>query len=296
MAAQVSERGPAVAVIGTGRMGAAMVGRLLGAGLRVLAYNRTRERAAATGADVADTARAAAAGADVVLVSLADDAAVNAAYRGDDGVLAGLRPGAVVLETSTVAPETVRALAPLAAERSATLLDAPVSGSVPVVQRGELTFLIGGDEAAIERAMPVLGALSRTLFHLGGVGSGAVMKLAVNSVVHGLNQALAEALVLAERAGVERAAAYEVFMASAVGAPFVHYKRDAYVLPDEAPVAFSLRLVAKDLELIDRLAAASGARMDQVAANRRVVDEAVAAGLGEHDLSAIADLLRRPPT
>jgi 3-hydroxyisobutyrate dehydrogenase/2-hydroxy-3-oxopropionate reductase len=274
-------------------MGAAMVGRLLGAGRRVLAYNRTRERAAATGAAVADTARDAAAGADVVLVSLADDAAVDAAYRGDDGLLAGLRPGAVVLETSTVAPETVRALAPLAAERSAVLLDAPVSGSVPVVRRGELTFLVGGDPAALDRVRPVLDTMGRRVFHLGDVGAGAVMKLAVNSLVHGLNQALAEALVLAERAGLDRAAAYEVFTASAVAAPFVLYKRDAYLDPDDAPVAFSLRLVAKDLELIEGLAMASGARMDQLAANRRVVEEAVAAGLGDADMSAIAELLRR---
>jgi 3-hydroxyisobutyrate dehydrogenase-like beta-hydroxyacid dehydrogenase len=118
------------------------------------------------------------------------------------------------------------------------------------------------------------------------------MKLAVNSVVHGLNQALAEALVLAERAGVDRAAAYEVFASSAVAAPFVHYKRDAFEHPETAPVAFMLDLVAKDLDLIDTLAIRVGARMDQLAANRQVVRDALAAGLGEQDLSALAVLLR----
>jgi 3-hydroxyisobutyrate dehydrogenase/2-hydroxy-3-oxopropionate reductase len=293
VAAEVTAEAPAIAVIGTGRMGAAMVGRLRSAGHRVLAYNRTAERARATGAEVADSPRAAAAEAGLVVVSLADDAAVEAAYRGDNGLVAGLRAGAVVIETSTVAPDTVRGLAPLVRERSATLLDAPVSGSVPVVERGELAFLVGGDSDAVDRAAPVFETLGKRVFHLGDVGAGAVMKLAVNSVVHGLNQALAEALVLAERAGVDRLAAYEVFASSAVAAPFVLYKRESFEHPRTAPVAFRLALVAKDLALIDDLARASGARMEQLAANRRVVAEALAAGLGDADLSAIAELLRR---
>jgi 3-hydroxyisobutyrate dehydrogenase/2-hydroxy-3-oxopropionate reductase len=290
LAAEVSE----IAVVGAGRMGTAMVGRLRAAGHGVVVYNRTRERAAATGAPVAATAREAAAGADLVVVSLADDAAVDAAYRGDDGVVAGLRADAVVVETSTVAPDTVRGLARLVHGRSAMLLDAPVSGSVPVVERGELTFLVGGPAGAVDRAQAVFDALGTRVFHLGDVGAGAVMKLAVNSVVHGLNQALAEALVLAERAGVERAAAYEVFTASAVAAPYVLYKREAFERPQSTPVAFRLELVAKDLELIDALARASGARMEQLAVNRRLVGEALAAGLGDRDLSAIAELLRGP--
>jgi 3-hydroxyisobutyrate dehydrogenase-like beta-hydroxyacid dehydrogenase len=291
----VSDDAP-VAVVGTGRMGAAMVRRLRGAGRPVTVYNRTGAKAAAvaesSGAQAVDTAREAAASAKIVLVSLADDAAVTTTYSGSDGLATGLREGAVVVETSTVAPETVRALGALVEQRSATLLDAPVSGSVPVLERGELTFLVGGEAAALERVRPVLGALATRVFHLGGIGAGATMKLAVNSVVHALNQALSEALVLAEKAGIDRAAAYEVFAASAVAAPFVHYKRAAFERPDETPVAFSLDLVAKDLALIDALAAAAGARMDQMVTNRRLVDEAVRAGYGDRDLSAIAALLR----
>jgi 3-hydroxyisobutyrate dehydrogenase-like beta-hydroxyacid dehydrogenase len=282
----------AVAVIGTGRMGGAMVGRLSGAGHRVVAYNRSRERAARLGADVAATPRDAVAGAEVVFVSLADDAAVDAVYRGDDGLVAGLEAGAVVVETSTIHPDTVRALAPLVAGARATLLDAPVSGSVPVVQRGELTFMVGGDAAALDRVRPVLGALAAKVFHLGEVGHGAAMKLAVNAVVHALNQALCEALVLAEKAGLAREAAYEVFASSAVAAPFVLYKRAAFERPEETPVAFMLDLVAKDLALIDDLAGGVGARMEQLAANRAVVAEALKAGYGSRDMTAIADLLR----
>jgi 3-hydroxyisobutyrate dehydrogenase len=281
-----------VAVIGTGRMGGAMLGRLVAAGYRVTAYNRTPERAAGLGVPVAATARDAVGGAAFVLVSLADDDAVRAVYGGDDGIVAGLAPGAVVLESSTIAPATVRALAADVVSRAAVLVDTPVSGSVALVERGELTVLGGGDEEALERARPVLGAFASRIVHLGPVGAGAVMKLVVNSVVHNLNEAVAEALVLAERAGVDRAAAYDVFTASAVSAPFVQYKREAYVHPESAPVAFALDLVAKDLRLIDELAREVAARMPQSAATRAVVDEAVRAGLGGRDMSALAELLR----
>jgi 3-hydroxyisobutyrate dehydrogenase/2-hydroxy-3-oxopropionate reductase len=198
----------------------------------------------------------------------------------------------VVLEASTIAPETVRALGAEVAAVGATLLDAPVSGSVPVVRRGELTFMVGGDPAALDRVRPVLAPLSSEVFHLGGPGTGAAMKLAVNAVVHGLNQALSEALVLAERSGIDRAAAYQVFAASAVAAPYVRYKRDAFEDPDGAPVAFMLDLVAKDLALIEALARTAGARMDQTATNHRVVREAVEAGYGGRDISAVAAYLR----
>jgi 3-hydroxyisobutyrate dehydrogenase-like beta-hydroxyacid dehydrogenase len=288
-----------VAVIGAGRMGAAMVARLRGAGRPVAVFNRTPAKAAAlaaeTGAQAAATAREAAGFARVVLVSLADDAAVAAAYDGPDGLVAGVTAGTVVVETSTVSPETVRALAGMVARRGATLLDAPVSGSVPVVQRGELTFLAGGEAVALDSVRPVLAVLATRVLHLGGVGAGATMKLAVNGVVHALNQALSEALVLAEKAGIARKAAYEVFTASAVAAPYVHYKRASFEEPSSTPVAFRLDLVAKDLALLDALAAGAGARMDQAATNRRLVAEALAAGYGERDISAIASFLRGDP-
>jgi 3-hydroxyisobutyrate dehydrogenase/2-hydroxy-3-oxopropionate reductase len=130
--------------------------------------------------------------------------------------LEGFHDGQVVLEMSTIAPETVRAIEPSVRARGATLLDAPVSGSVPVVERGELLIMAGGDAEALDRARPVLEAMSSKIIHAGALGPGATMKLAVNALVHGLNAALSESLVLAERAGVDRTAAYEVF---ASGAP-----------------------------------------------------------------------------
>jgi 3-hydroxyisobutyrate dehydrogenase-like beta-hydroxyacid dehydrogenase len=286
---------PTVAVVGTGRMGGAMVGTLRRAGFEVLAFNRTPAKAeavaAATGARVAGSAAEAAAGAGVVLTSLTDDT-VKDAYGGPRGLAAGLRPGTVVLESTTVDPRTVRELQPLVEERGASLLDTPVSGSVVLVERGELTVMVGGDAAALERARPVLDALAAKVFHVGELGAGATMKLVVNAILHGLNLALSEGLVLAEKAGVARAAAYEVLAASAIAAPFVHYKRAAFERPEETPVAFSLDLAAKDLDLALGLAERAGAAMEQAATNRRVVRAAIAAGMGDADLSALAVYLR----
>jgi 3-hydroxyisobutyrate dehydrogenase-like beta-hydroxyacid dehydrogenase len=281
-----------VAVVGTGRMGAAMVARLRAAGVAVTVFNRTRERAVATGAPVVDTPRAAAR-ADVVLVSLADDAAVDAAYTGPDGIAAGVGAGTVVVDTSTVDPRTAGRLGDLVREHGGAHVDAPVSGSVPSVERGELAVLAGGTSADLDRVRPVLGHLASRVFHVGPAGAGATMKLAVNGVVHALNQAVAEALVLAEAAGIARSTAYDVLAASAVAAPFVHYKRAAYEDPLGAPVAFTLDLVAKDLDLLLALAGRVGVTMTQAATNRAVAGAARAAGYGARDMSAVAEYLRR---
>lgn len=282
-----------VAVLGTGRMGGAMVGTLRRAGFDVIAWNRDRSKleavAASTGARTAATAGEAVAAAGVVISSLADDLAVEEVYA---GVRDDLRGDAIVLEMSTIAPSTIRRIAPWVVATGAAFLDAPVSGSVSTVESGQLTIMVGGDAEALERARPVLEALSAKLLHVGELGAGATMKLAVNALVHGLNVALSESLVLAERAGVERATAYEVFASGAAAAPFVLYKRAAYERPDETPVAFSLDLVAKDLDLILALAGEVGAPMRQAETNRAEVGAAIEAGLGQRDLSAIAEHLR----
>ena len=285
-----------VAVVGTGRMGAAMAGRLAGAGHDVVVSNRSRAKAdrlaEAFGVAVADSAREAAQGAEVVVVSLADDAAVRAVYGGDDGLVAGLGRGEVVADTSTVDPETVRGLAGAVEAAGAQLVDTPVSGSVSTVEAGTLLVMAGGDAAALEQARPALESFASRVVHLGALGTGATMKLVVNAVVHSLNAALSEALVLAERAGVAREAAYEVMGASAVAAPFVAYKRGAFLHPDDAPVAFALDLVAKDLDLAAALADRVGAPVEQLGANRELVRRAVEAGLGDRDMSALAEHLR----
>jgi 3-hydroxyisobutyrate dehydrogenase-like beta-hydroxyacid dehydrogenase len=285
-----------VALVGGGRMGSAMGARVAGAGHDLVVFNRTRSRAddlaQRTGAEAADSAREAVATAEVCLVSLADDAALTAVYLDDDGLIAGLQAGAVVCDLSTVAPATIRGLAPLVGQKGATLLDTPVSGSVSTIESGTLTIMVGGDQQALDRARPVLDAFAKTIFHLGDVGAGATMKLVVNSLVHSLNVAVSEALVLGENAGLDREAVYDVFEAGVVGAPYVKYKRESFLRPGEVPVAFSLELVAKDQELIHDLAQQTGTRMDQAETSRRLVAEAVSAGMADRDLSAVAEFLR----
>ena len=287
-----------VALVGAGRMGSAMGARVAGAGHDLVVFNRTRSRAEElaqrTGAQVASTARDAATSAEICLVSLADDIAVTMTYlEDDDGLIAGVQSGAVVCDTSTVAPATVRSLAPLVAQQGATLLDTPVSGSVSVVESGTLTVMVGGDRDALDQARPVLEAFAKSIFHLGDVGAGATMKLVVNALVHSLNVAVSESLVLAEKAGLDRETVYDVFEASAAGAPYVKYKREAFLRPGEIPVAFSLALVAKDQELIHDLAQQAGMQMDQAEASRQLVARALEVGMGERDISEVAEFLRR---
>jgi 3-hydroxyisobutyrate dehydrogenase-like beta-hydroxyacid dehydrogenase len=285
------------AVVGTGRMGAAMAARLAQGGVEVTVFNRTRARAeelaSHIGATVAGTACAAAASAPVVLVSLADDAAVNAAYGGPDGIVAGVGADTVVCDTSTVDPKTARRTAELVAKAGGAAVDAPVSGSVSTVESGKLVVLAGGAEADLDRARPVLELIAARVFHLGPAGAGAAMKLAVNGVVHAINQAVSEALVVAESAGIARSAAYDVLAAGAAGAPFVQYKRAAFEDPEGTPVAFTLDLVAKDLDLLLALADRFGVPVAQARANRAAVGAAVDAGMGDADISAIAVHLRR---
>jgi 3-hydroxyisobutyrate dehydrogenase len=283
-------------VIGTGRMGGAMAGTISGAGFDVVLWNRDASKAerigSAVGATVASTAAEAAAQADVVVTSLADDAAIERVYLEAGGVVEGIQPGAVAVDTSTIDPTTTAIIGAAVDARGAAFLDCPVSGSVSVVEAGALTIMVGGDAAVLERVRPVLEALAARIVHVGARGAGSATKLAVNNLVHGLNVALSEAVVLAERAGVDRATAYEVFANGAGGAPFVQYKREAFEHPETAPVAFSLDLVAKDYELITALGQRVGAPMGQAMASLDIVRHAIDEGFGERDLSAIAVFLR----
>jgi len=277
-------------------MGSAMARSLARAGFSLTLYNRSATKAEALAAEIgsttAATAAEAVATAPLAISMVSDESAVEALYRGPSGVLAGLSEGATLLEMSTVPPHVVRALEPDVRARGGTVLDAPVSGSVPLAEAGTLTIMVGGEVADLERARPVLEGLSARIFHMGPLGAGATIKLAVNAIIFALNQSLAEALVLAERAGVERATAYEVFAASAIAAPYVKYKEAAFVDPEETAVAFSLGLAAKDLDLIGALANRTGARMPQSEVNLAVILEASASQGSEADLAAIAEHLR----
>ncbi len=273
-----------------------MAHRIAGAGFSTVLWNRDRTKAEAVAADtggrVADTAASAASDVDFVLTSLADDEALETVYLGPDGVVSGITAGTVAIDTSTVDPSTIVSVGERVDSVGSRFIDCPVSGSVSTVQAGALTVMAGGTPELVARVEHVLAPIAKNVILVGDRGAGAACKLAVNALVHGLNIALAEALVLAEKAGVDREVAYQVFSSGAAGAPFVQYKQQAYLHPEDAPVAFSLDLVAKDLELITGLGDRIGAPMSQTKAGFDLVREAIASGLGQRDMSAIAQLLR----
>ena len=288
-----------VAVLGTGHMGSAMSRALAAGGFDLVLYNRTLERceplAQELGARVLPTAAEAVAAADMAISMVADEPAVNALYRGESGVFEGLTAGRIVADSSTVPPSVVLGLAEEVHARGAEILDAPVSGSTALASTGGLTIMVGGDEAALERARPVFDALAKRVFHLGALGNGAAMKLAVNTLIFGLNEAVAEGLVIAERAGIDRSLAYDVLAASAAGAPYVEYKRKAFLDPEGTPPVFSIELAEKDLNLITTFAEGLRVPVPQAHVNRDVLREAIADGHAGADFAAVAVHLRGGP-
>jgi 3-hydroxyisobutyrate dehydrogenase len=284
-----------VALLGVGTMGAGMARRLVRAGHPLTVWNRNRTRAepfTTLGARVADSPRDAAAGADVIIAMVADDDASRAVWLGDAGALAGARPGAVTIESSTLTPAWIRQLAAAVAEHGCDFLDAPVTGSRTQAEAGELLFLVGGDAAVLERVRGVLAAMSRGTVHLGPTGSGALVKL-VNNFVAGVQvAALAEAVAVIERSGLAREAALGILLDGAPGSPLVKVVARR-MLDRDYGVHFSLGLMRKDLSY----AIAEGARfnvpLETAAAALRSFERAREHGLGSQDMAAIVEPLRR---
>src|SRR6185436_8874550 len=220
---------------------AGMARRLLDAGFRLTVFNRNREKAAplgAAGARVAASPREAASGADVVISMVADDAAARAVWLGADGALAGVKKGAVCVESSTVTPGWVRELAAATAAQGAELLDAPVTGSRTHAVAGELNFLVGGRAEALEKVRPVLAVMSKTIRPLGPLGRGALMKL-VNNFLCGVQAAsLAQALAVIEQGGLDRGTALEILANGAPGSPLIKTVGERMTTPDYTPNFF----------------------------------------------------------
>ncbi len=285
-----------VAFVGLGRMGAPMATNLARAGYDVVLHNRTQARAeelaTTIGATVAGTPREAAARAPVVITMVADESALVAVCEGTDGVLAGLQDGGVVVDMGTTGPAGIARLAPRVERAGGTLVDAPVSGSTDAATSAGLTIMVGGPAATVEAVRPLLAAMSASIYHLGDTGAGAVTKLVVNNIIYALGNAVSESLVVAERAGLDREQVYEVFENSAVAAPMIRFRHDAFVAPEDTPPAFALTLAHKDLRLLTDLAHELGVPVEQAEANESLIARAVDAGLGDHDMADVAVYLR----
>jgi 3-hydroxyisobutyrate dehydrogenase len=278
-----------VAFLGLGAMGTPMARNLLKKGFPLHVWNRGAGKAGALatdGARPAKTPREAAASADVVCTMLADPAAVEEVASGPEGLAAGLGPGKIWLDFSTVTPDASRRFAALARAKGAGFCDVPVAGSVGPAADGTLTVLAGGEPATLEKAGPVLAAVSRSVVRFGDVGQGSAMKLA-NNLLFGIGLAgFGEALALATRLGVpERDAAAWLISVPAV-APYMKVKWEQLRSNPDA-VSFSLALMEKDLRLA--LESAGGADLPLLGAARGVFAGAAASGLASRDMSAVME-------
>lgn len=238
--------------IGTGQMGGRMAARLIDAGYRLTVYNRTREKTlplAEKGAAVAESPQALAETSEIVLSSLADDAAVEETLLGPDGALAAARPGTIFVEMSTISPKTVRRLSEAARAKESPLLDAPVSGSLPQVEEGNLTIFVGGTAEVYEFCLPIFNVLGKKHFYMGANGNGATMKLVANVLLGVGMQAIAEAIALGEKSGLAKQPLLHVLGETAVISPG-HKMKLENALREEYPAAFPVRLMLKDYRLI----------------------------------------------
>jgi 3-hydroxyisobutyrate dehydrogenase-like beta-hydroxyacid dehydrogenase len=279
--------------VGLGAMGGRMARRLLDGGFALRGYNRTPAKAAglvAAGMTLAPSPREAAEGADAVFTMVTDDAALAAVARGPQGIIAGLRHGAILIEMSTVSPTVVARIAEEAAARGAALLDAPVSGSPATLDAGQLSFMVGGDPAVLERARPFLTAIGPTITHVGAVGLAKSMKIAVNQGLAVQMLAFAESVLLAEKAGVARERAVEVLLKSVVASPMVKY-RGPFVLGMPAEAWFDVDMIQKDLRLALDMARASAVSLPSVALTHELLTAAKGLGLARYDFAILFDLL-----
>ena len=283
-----------VTLMGLGAMGSGMAQRLLDAGFELTIFNRTPERAKRLmekGATLVGTPREAVQNAEIAICIVADDNASHAVWLGPNGALCDVKPGTILIESSTLTPAWVRELAGEAAKRNCDFLDAPVTGSKPQAEAGRLTFLVGGDAQVLDRARPVLKTMSREIRYFGPTSSGAKVKL-LNNLLCGIHvSSFAEMLLLAERMGVDAKAAAEFVSTGAPGSPIVKIAFQRMTESDFAP-NFSVRLMAKDLAY----ATAEGASLsiETPIANeaRKLYETAIAEGLGAKDFCAVIEVLR----
>jgi 3-hydroxyisobutyrate dehydrogenase len=284
-----------VALLGLGTMGSGMAANLLKAGFPLTVFNRTRSKAepiGALGARIANTPAEAAKGAAIVLSILADDAASREVWLGPDGALAAVQSGAVLIECSTVSPSWVSELAPHASTRGLELLDAPVTGSRLQAEGGQLNFLVGGAPNAVAYATPVLKAMSKSIVHLGPVGSGAMMKL-LNNFLSGVQVAsLAEGMAWLERSGLDRDQALNVLKNGAPGSPLLS-TISARMANSDYTVNFLLKLMSKDLLYAHNAARVLGVNLTTAATARSLFERASSEGYADRDMSAVVEPLRK---
>lgn len=281
--------------VGLGVMGSRMVKRLLDAGHKVTGHNRTKTKAqwlVDAGMKWRESPRAVAQSVDVTFTMVTNTAALEAVTGGPDGLLAGLSPGKLYIDMSTVGPAASRQLAAKVAAKGAQMLDAPVSGSVITLEEGKLSIMVGGEREACERARPILEAIGPKVTHVGPNGLAVSMKIATNLSLAVQMLAFSEGVLLAEKSGIPRKTAVEVLLNSVIASPMVKY-RGPFVLkmPDEA--WFDVNMMQKDL----LLALEMGRELDVPLPTTAVTNEMLTAARGmqldKKDFAALFETLGR---
>jgi 3-hydroxyisobutyrate dehydrogenase len=284
-----------IALMGLGAMGSGMAANWLKKGFALSVYNRSRDKAeplAAQGARVTGTPRQAAEGADVILACVANDEASREVWLGADGALQAAKPGAVLIESSTITPDWVKELAAKAKGKGCDFLDAPLGGSKPAAAAGQLIFFVGGEQEALDKARPALEAVGSKINHLGHVGAGATWKLINNMMVAVEVAMLAEALRLAEKAGFKAAQAGSLIANAGVASPVIQAKIARMVEHKFSDTDFALQWMRKDADYAIGLAKAAGMDLSLLPAAAKLFREAEAAGLGKDDLAAVVRAVR----
>jgi 3-hydroxyisobutyrate dehydrogenase-like beta-hydroxyacid dehydrogenase len=279
--------------IGLGAMGSRIAGRLLDAGNYVYGTNRTKSKAQPLierGLIFKATPRAVADAADVVFSMVTDDAALEAITAGPDGLLAGLAPGSVYIDMSTVSPDASRRLAERVRALGAQMLDAPVSGSIPQAESGTLAIMVGGEPQAFAAVEPLLRELGQTVTRIGSNGQGLLVKLAINISLAVQTLAFSEGLLLAERAGVDPEVAADVMGNSSIGSPMLKARIPLLLdLPDQA--WFDVELMQKDIRLALQTGDALHVPLPSAAVADQMLTEARDLGYGHRDLASLHEVL-----
>jgi 3-hydroxyisobutyrate dehydrogenase-like beta-hydroxyacid dehydrogenase len=282
-----------IGFIGLGIMGQPMALNLVKAGFPVTVFNCTRSKAEPlerAGAQVAASPGEAARDAEVIVTIVSDTAAMEEVVSGKAGVLETIRPGAVLIDSSTISPTVSRKLACQLAGKGASMLDAPVTGSKHGAEKGELTFMIGGEREALERVMPVLKVLGKRHIYCGQQGLGLAAKLAMNCILATTFEIFAEGFVLAKKAGVSPAILLEIMQSSLARSAIADFKAPFVFKGDFTPY-FPLKLMHKDLELAMEAAYAQNVPMPASAAVKEVYGGAKALGKGDLDYAAVITFL-----